>query len=186
LASVSTTSCLRRSGPASRRRPLQRRRGLLQQSAAGVFLAAGSCRREWSAHDCGAAGGRGSRWRRPGSPNNGTSALDGRVAQVRVVDPHHPLYGDTFPVSDRRSGRGPALIVVRLPDGRERAIPRSAGMHCCRGSSAVVGALVGCACATRDHTATIPSTSALPTVTRKGGRDARRCGLSRSMPKLSG
>ena len=52
--------------------------------------------------------------------------LDGRVAQVRVVDPHHPLYGQCFPVSGRRSGRGPRLIVIRLPDGRERGISRSA------------------------------------------------------------
>jgi hypothetical protein len=43
-----------------------------------------------------------------------------------VVDPHHPLYGKCFPVSDRRSGRGPRLIVIRLPDGRERGISRSA------------------------------------------------------------
>ena len=43
-----------------------------------------------------------------------------------VVDPHHPLYGKCFPVSDRRSGRGPRLIVIRLPDGRERGIPRLA------------------------------------------------------------
>jgi hypothetical protein len=43
-----------------------------------------------------------------------------------VVDPHHPLYGNSFPVSDRRSGRGFAVIVVRLPDGRERGILRSA------------------------------------------------------------
>ena len=54
------------------------------------------------------------------------SPLDRRVAQVRVVDPHHPLYGKCFPVSDRRSGRGPRLIVIRLPDGRERGISRSA------------------------------------------------------------
>ena len=54
------------------------------------------------------------------------STLDRRVAQVRVVDPRHPLYGHCYPVSDRRSGRGPALIVIQLPDGRERAIPRSA------------------------------------------------------------
>jgi hypothetical protein len=52
--------------------------------------------------------------------------VDGRVAQVTVVDPHHPLYGSCLPVSDRRSGRGPNLIVVRLPDGRERSILRSA------------------------------------------------------------
>ena len=54
------------------------------------------------------------------------TTLDGRVAQVRVVDPHHPLFGKCFPVSDRRSGRGPRLIVIRLPDGRERGIPRLA------------------------------------------------------------
>jgi hypothetical protein len=52
--------------------------------------------------------------------------VDRRVAQIRVVDPHHPLYGGCFPVVDRRSGRGPGLIVVRLADGRERAIQRSA------------------------------------------------------------
>jgi hypothetical protein len=51
--------------------------------------------------------------------------LDRRVAEVRVVDPHHPLYGSSFPVSDREA-RNAALIVVRLPDGRERSITRSA------------------------------------------------------------
>jgi hypothetical protein len=54
------------------------------------------------------------------------TTLDRRVAEVRVIDPHHPLYGGCFPVSERRSGRGPALIVIRLPDGRERAISRAA------------------------------------------------------------
>jgi len=49
-----------------------------------------------------------------------------RVAQVRVVDPHHALFGSCLPISDRRSGRGPGLIVVRLPDGRERSIARAA------------------------------------------------------------
>jgi hypothetical protein len=43
-----------------------------------------------------------------------------------VVDAHHPLYGACYPVSERPSGRGPALIVIRLPDGRERSIARSA------------------------------------------------------------
>jgi hypothetical protein len=51
--------------------------------------------------------------------------VDRRVAQVRVVDPHHPLYGSCFPVVDRRSGLGPGLVVVRLADGRERSIQRS-------------------------------------------------------------
>ena len=45
---------------------------------------------------------------------------------MRVVDPHHPLYGKCFPVISRRSGRGPRLIVIQLPDGRERGISRSA------------------------------------------------------------
>ncbi len=54
------------------------------------------------------------------------TTLDRRVAQVRVTDPHHPLYGKCFPVSHRRSGRGPRMIVIRLPDGRERGIPWSA------------------------------------------------------------
>jgi len=75
-------------------------------------------------------GGRGDRWRRRSSPDRRTfgdaPTVDRRVAQVRVVDPHHPLFGMCFPVSDRRSGRGPRLIVIRLPDGRERAIPRLA------------------------------------------------------------
>jgi hypothetical protein len=52
--------------------------------------------------------------------------VDRRVAQVRVLDPHHPLFGSRFPVIYRQSGRGPGMIVVRLPDGRERLIPRSA------------------------------------------------------------
>ncbi len=43
-----------------------------------------------------------------------------------MVDPHHALRGGCFPVVDRPSSRGPGLIVVRLPDGRERAIPRTA------------------------------------------------------------
>jgi len=63
-------------------------------------------------------------WDRRASWN--ATTLDRRVAQVRVVDPHHPLYGKCFPISDRRSGRGPRLIVIRLPDGRERGISRSA------------------------------------------------------------
>jgi len=54
------------------------------------------------------------------------TTLDRRVSEVKVVDPHHPLYGGCFPVSERRSGRGRGLIVIRLPDGRERAISRAA------------------------------------------------------------
>ena len=49
-----------------------------------------------------------------------------------MIDPHHPLYGNSFPVSDRVSGRGRRLVVVQLPDGRERSIPRSARDLVCR------------------------------------------------------
>ena len=75
----------------------------------------------------GAQRGRG--WHRRSSDprtRGDATTLDGRVAQIRVVDPHHPLYGECYPVSARHSGRGPALIVIQLPDGRERSILRSA------------------------------------------------------------
>lgn len=92
-----------------------------------AFPAADSCRRGSSAHGYGEAGDRGSRLPLQHHRSSHDAVdVDRRVAQVRVVDPHHPLYGSYLPVSDRRSGRGPGLIVVRLPDGRERAILRSA------------------------------------------------------------
>ena len=52
--------------------------------------------------------------------------LIGKSLRSEVIDPCHPLYGSCLPVIDRRSGRGPDLIVVRLADGRERSIQRSA------------------------------------------------------------
>ena len=36
------------------------------------------------------------------------------------------FYGNCYSIGARRSGRGPGLIVIRLPDGRERAISRLA------------------------------------------------------------
>ena len=56
----------------------------------------------------------------------GASSGDDLRDRLTVVDPHQPLYGGCFPVSDQRSGRGPELIVTRLQDGRERSIFRSA------------------------------------------------------------
>ena len=41
---------------------------------------------------------------------------------IRII----PCMASAFRSANRRSGRGPALIVIRLPDGRERAISRSA------------------------------------------------------------
>lgn len=92
---------------------------------AGAFVA-GFLRSDRCASRCG-RGGPGSRRRRSDHRVFGdATTLDGRVGQVRIVDPHHPLHGKCFPVCDRRSGRGSGLIVIRLPDGRERAVPRSA------------------------------------------------------------
>ena len=90
------------------------------------LVCAGFCRSARCGGNC-APDDRG--WRRPTwdrRSSHDAAEVDRRVAQVRVVDPHHPLFGSHFPVSDRRSGRGPDLIVVRLPDGRERSIPRAA------------------------------------------------------------
>jgi hypothetical protein len=89
-------------------------------------VCAGSCLSMRCGENCGPVD-RG--WRRPAwdrRSSHDAAEVDRRVAQVRVVDPHHPLFGSHFPVSDRRSGRGPDLIVVRLSDGRERSIPRAA------------------------------------------------------------
>jgi hypothetical protein len=62
-------------------------------------------------------------WDRRASWN--ATTLDRRVAQVRVVDPHHLLHGKCFPVSTTL-GTGTAVIVIQLPDGRERGISRLA------------------------------------------------------------
>src|SRR5271165_2402573 len=59
-------------------------------------------------------------------PCRDAATLDRRVSQVRVVDPQHPLYGRCFAVSEHVSERGLELIMVRLPDGRQRSVPRSA------------------------------------------------------------
>jgi len=39
-----------------------------------------------------------------------------------VTDPRHALFGNRFAVLSERSGRGPAYLVVELPDGRRRSI----------------------------------------------------------------
>jgi hypothetical protein len=44
------------------------------------------------------------------------------VSHVTITDPHHFLFGHRLEVLKERSGRGPAYIVVALPDGRRRAV----------------------------------------------------------------
>jgi len=41
---------------------------------------------------------------------------------ITVTDSRHSLFGQRFTVLPERSGRGPAFVVVELPDGRRRSI----------------------------------------------------------------
>jgi hypothetical protein len=51
--------------------------------------------------------------------------LDGLMSHVTVTDPHHALSGQQLSLVSLRSARGPAYIVVALPDGRRRSLRRS-------------------------------------------------------------
>ncbi|MET4315478.1 hypothetical protein [Bradyrhizobium sp. RT4b] len=44
------------------------------------------------------------------------------MSHVTITDPHHSLFGHRLEVLKERSGRGPAYVVVALPDGRPRAV----------------------------------------------------------------
>jgi hypothetical protein len=48
------------------------------------------------------------------------------VSHVTVTDLHHALAGQRLALLALRSGRGPAFVVVELPDGRRRTIRRAA------------------------------------------------------------
>jgi hypothetical protein len=48
--------------------------------------------------------------------------LERVVSHVTITDPHHFLFGHRLEVLKVRSGRGPAYVVVALPDGRPRAV----------------------------------------------------------------
>jgi len=52
--------------------------------------------------------------------------LDGLPRQVTIIDPVHPLYGRTFPVVRASSPRGKSNLILLLPDGQPRSVPRSA------------------------------------------------------------
>jgi hypothetical protein len=119
--------------------------------------------------------------RQPGSDRIGTAAVAPEDWSICLKDAH-PAYldWDEFMVNRRQL----ADNVGRYDAGRP--VRRVKAMHCCRGLSAAVGAPVGCACDTRDLTVTIRSMSALPTAARRVGRDAKKYGLSRLMPKSSG
>lgn len=44
------------------------------------------------------------------------------MSHVTITDPHHFLFGHRLEVLKERSGRGPAYVVVALPDGRPRGV----------------------------------------------------------------
>jgi hypothetical protein len=47
------------------------------------------------------------------------------VSHVTVTDRHHALGGQLLPLVSLHSARGPAYIVVALPDGRRRSLRRA-------------------------------------------------------------
>ena len=61
-----------------------------------------------------------SSWRRRTRQN--ATILGRIVSHVTITDPHHFLFGNRLPVLTGRSGRGPAYVVVELPDGRRRSV----------------------------------------------------------------
>ena len=67
-------------------------------------------------------------WRRRGSDSRSTQntpIVDGLVSEVRIISRRHGLFGQVLPIVGLRSARGPKFVMVRLPDGRRRSIPRS-------------------------------------------------------------
>ena len=58
-----------------------------------------------------------------GSPTiTGVPVLERVVSDVTVAYPRYSLFGQRLTVLPERSGRGPAFVVVALPDGRRRSI----------------------------------------------------------------
>jgi hypothetical protein len=52
------------------------------------------------------------------------------VSEVTITDARHSLFRQRLALTDERSGRGPAFVVVRLSDGRKRAIRLAATDLC--------------------------------------------------------
>ncbi|MEH6953079.1 DUF5372 family protein (plasmid) [Nitrobacter sp. NHB1] len=48
------------------------------------------------------------------------------MSDLTIVNPRHGLAGQRLELVTLRSARGPAVVVVRLPDGRHRSIRHSA------------------------------------------------------------
>jgi len=69
------------------------------------------------------------KWHRPawgGQTRRDASDFDRVVRSITITDPRHPLYGRSFPMVHPISPRGKAQLVIRLPDGQPRSVPRAA------------------------------------------------------------
>jgi hypothetical protein len=55
-----------------------------------------------------------------------TPLLDRVCGEVTVIDPAHPLYGQTLPLLPVRVNRNPLQVMVLLPSGRRHMVPRAA------------------------------------------------------------
>ena len=119
--------------------------------------------------------------RQPGSERIGIVAVAPEDWSICLKDAH-PAYVDW----DEFMGTAGSWWTTSIDTIRAGPARHAKAMHCCRVSSAVAAAPAACACATRDRTAIIQSTSVLPTVAPKGGRNARRCERLRPMLKLGG
>src|SRR4029453_16340037 len=45
--------------------------------------------------------------------------------QITITDPQHPLYGRTFPLVGTCSSRSDSRLILALPNGYQRIVPRS-------------------------------------------------------------
>jgi hypothetical protein len=65
---------------------------------------------------------------RPWGPqrHQNTSLRNRIMSQVTIIDPSHPLYGHTFPlVSSALPQRHSQTLVIALPTGQQRSVPRA-------------------------------------------------------------
>ena len=59
-------------------------------------------------------------------PSHTTTLPDEVTRQVTITDPAHPLFGQIFPLAQLISPQGPANILIQLPHGQRRSVPRAA------------------------------------------------------------
>ena len=84
------------------------------------------CRRQGrSGERCGRADRGWHRHRSDPQALQATPILDGVVSHITVTDPHHALCGQLLRLVSMHSARGPAYVVIALPDGRRRSLRRA-------------------------------------------------------------